>query len=76
MEAIAGKIIDEWSIFRCPLVIKHRWLENEPFIGDVPIKISIQLGDFPAMLDYQRVIDSPSTLRASAALLNAPARSP
>ena len=30
------------------LVIKHGVLENGPFIGDVPIKTSIQFGDFPA----------------------------
>ena len=33
--------------FSCPPVIKHGWLENGPFIGDFPIKTSIQFGDLP-----------------------------
>ena len=40
-----------YGIYKCsmyPPVIKHGVLENEPFIGDVPIQTSIQFGDIPA----------------------------
>ena len=36
-------------------VIKHGMLENTPFLvflGDAPIKTSIQFGDFPASHDF------------------------
>ena len=41
---------DLWDSATYPPVIKHGWLENEPFIGDLPIKTSIHRGFSIAML--------------------------
>ena len=56
-----------WKGWRIHLATGHRstglgsssetWIENPPFIDDVPIKTSILFAVFPATFDYWRVME-------------------